>query len=642
MLLLSIVGMALSVAWGFRQLQTPFAANAAYFYLVEKVSVDTRQRIEKYLDSGDAAQLQEAQSFLDGELREAFEILPEALQVLISPALDGLRQGVKTDLRAAGKLAGDQQGLLLQNERETLDALTSLQEYAAAAPEAEPATLNAYRTAVYTLQLSVARRAIVRSSYFDRPSLAGRQQLLSDSEQIVGLARRLADLPALGVWVEAEVDDFAAMMGSEDSGTERIEQGEEPKAELSYLAGRYVAELNRSLSNIDNARLASDKVNALLAELEQTLQQGQDLLSELKAQIEQRVMAIVVLLLGVLTAVGLLASVVQRSLVKEIDQVGEFLSLLSGGDFSRQRRSPSRFPELRKLSHCANQVQQYMKDVVGTIRQEVITLDRSSGDIEQVAERIHAGIQHQNQRTGDVDRAIEQLADSFQLVATHAAEAQRAADEGLSSAGEGTQVVQALEDTIIKLAEDADQGGRVMARLRDDSQNIDRVLKVIIAIAEQTNLLALNAAIEAARAGQHGRGFAVVADEVRQLSRRTSESTQEIRDIIQSLQDSSLLVVESLERQQAQVTRSVSGARAATRQLTQVSAAIERIHGMNILIAQASEEQASSASAVSQNVTQVQQMSAHVVQETGQAHEQSKQLASVSNDLGLLVNRFNI
>ncbi|USF88886.1 methyl-accepting chemotaxis protein [Candidatus Endoriftia persephone] len=51
-------------------------------------------------------------------------------------------------------------------------------------------------------------------------------------------------------------------------------------------------------------------------------------------------------------------------------------------------------------------------------------------------------------------------------------------------------------------------------------------------ITSQTDLLALNAAIEAARAGDAGRGFAVVADEVRNLSRRTNQFSDQIRDLI--------------------------------------------------------------------------------------------------------------
>ena len=59
---------------------------------------------------------------------------------------------------------------------------------------------------------------------------------------------------------------------------------------------------------------------------------------------------------------------------------------------------------------------------------------------------------------------------------------------------------------------------------------IFNLLEDVKSIAEQTNLLALNAAIEAARAGDAGRGFAVVADEVRNLSVRSSNFNEQIRD----------------------------------------------------------------------------------------------------------------
>ena len=75
-----------------------------------------------------------------------------------------------------------------------------------------------------------------------------------------------------------------------------------------------------------------------------------------------------------------------------------------------------------------------------------------------------------------------------------------------------------------------------MKELGKASDEIGNVVRIIGSIASQTNMLALNATIESASAGAAGKGFAVVAGEVKTLAQQTSESNNQIGNLVSKIQ----------------------------------------------------------------------------------------------------------
>ncbi|MDE4538052.1 methyl-accepting chemotaxis protein [Pseudomonas sp. ITEM 17296] len=175
---------------------------------------------------------------------------------------------------------------------------------------------------------------------------------------------------------------------------------------------------------------------------------------------------------------------------------------------------------------------------------------------------------------------MEEQLGELQQASVSAEQMKQAMDEVVSRAREQYLAVQAgtqsIRDVVARSASSVQLLDSRMAQ-------IGNITGLISDITNQTNLLALNAAIEAARAGEHGRGFAVVADEVRSLAARTARAADDIRHMVEGLQNETQLAVSFMEEGVQNVDDSLRLAEDASSENVQLHQAVE---GMFAIIQQ--------------------------------------------------------
>lgn len=99
--------------------------------------------------------------------------------------------------------------------------------------------------------------------------------------------------------------------------------------------------------------------------------------------------------------------------------------------------------------------------------------------------------------------------------------------------------------TTISGANEATLGG--IKNLNEKVTSIWKIANIIDGISDQTKMIAFNAELEAVSNGNENKGFANVSTEIRRLANSTMDSTKEIKERINSIQESSLALIKTSE-----------------------------------------------------------------------------------------------
>ena len=279
------------------------------------------------------------------------------------------------------------------------------------------------------------------------------------------------------------------------------------------------------------------------------------------------------------------------------------------------------------------QMAKQLKSIVLDIQASSNQVEETSNYLSVCSEKSMNELSIQKRESELVATAMNEMTSTVAEVAKNTQYAAAATKTVDKNVGEGERLMENSVKSIVSLNDDIENTASVVMQLESESKEIATVLDVIRSIAEQTNLLALNAAIEAARAGEQGRGFAVVVDEVRTLASRTHKSTEEIRVMIERLQNGVSNAVSTMEKSRSGAKTAVSFVREVEATLSTIRHSVSDVNNMNIQIATAAEEQSQVAEEINKNITRINEVTDLTVSALTQVDSSSHELKSRAADL---------
>lgn len=348
--------------------------------------------------------------------------------------------------------------------------------------------------------------------------------------------------------------------------------------------------------------------------------------------------SVLVIIIGV-TVSWRMAIIVRRPIGGEPREIAEITSRISEGDLSKQLTVNEKDTGIyRSVCDMSSKLRSLISSIIDTSDKLIHSANESSNIISSNVETV----ENQKSMTESVVVAVEQMSQSILEVVNLASNSEDKSRVGMDETTKGRETVKVAVKSINELSENLNSSMNVIKNLEKQSSEIDSVIEVIQGISEQTNLLALNAAIEAARAGEQGRGFAVVADEVRTLAQRTQESTTEIQEIIQNLQNGTSQTVTVMEQSVSKARDTVEFSNKTDQALSTIYDMINDISQMNTQVATAVAEQSNVVKEVTANMANINDTFDDTLSKAQSAQAMSSDVRQMAATLNELADGFKV
>ncbi|ARU54972.1 methyl-accepting chemotaxis protein [Oleiphilus messinensis] len=443
--------------------------------------------------------------------------------------------------------------------------------------------------------------------------------------------------------IESSEQRFAEEVAQQISGLEALESlisGPE-----SLIALREAKLANLAARNAIHTRINESQSKILFA-LEQVSNFGGVIVNDAEAQSEatkqQNLFMQAFMGVAVVVVMLFMGAYIGRRINIPLEQLVGVMHRLSDGDLTQsiqQSKAQDEFGELIKEVHVTTD---NLREMLRLVLDASGQISQASGSLAQTTKITNEGVQNQKKESELLATAMTEMAASVNEVASNASDTSQATQDASGKAEHGNLTVQETLEAMNLLSENIEKASEIVRHLERDTNKIGSVIDVIQGISEQTNLLALNAAIEAARAGESGRGFAVVADEVRALAKKTQDSTEEIQQVIGSIQSGTKSAVQAMEKSQQVGADCHDKAITAGNNLEEIVQQVDFINQRNLQIASSSEEQSSVTAEMHQNIVKINRIAEETAAASDTVEGNSDHLDVLARALKTILSRYKV